>query len=123
MVRGANRIVHCVPAISQEASGPSYSVVRLCEALISEGEDVTLSALDWAPIVSPPFFLKRFSVGVGPRNLGRSPDLHRWLAQMAAVGEAGLIHSHSLWMMPNVYPGWVAKKHRVPLVVSPRGTL
>ncbi len=25
--------------------------------------------------------------------------------------------------MPNVYPGWVARKHNVPLVVSSRGTL
>jgi glycosyltransferase involved in cell wall biosynthesis len=26
-------------------------------------------------------------------------------------------------MMPNVYPGWVAKKTKVPLIVSPHGTL
>ena len=28
------RVIHVVPAISEEASGPSYSVVRLCESLI-----------------------------------------------------------------------------------------
>ena len=33
------------------------------------------------------------------------------------------IHNHRLWMMPNVYPGLVARKHNVPLVISPRGTL
>jgi glycosyltransferase involved in cell wall biosynthesis len=34
-----------------------------------------------------------------------------------------LFHNHSLWMMPNVYPGVVARRHAVSYVVSPRGTL
>jgi glycosyltransferase involved in cell wall biosynthesis len=34
-----------------------------------------------------------------------------------------LFHNHSLWMMPNVYPGLVARRHAVSYVVSPRGTL
>jgi len=46
-----NRVIHIVPAISEEASGPSYSVVRLCESLIT---------LDWTPMPSPPVFLKAF---------------------------------------------------------------
>jgi len=28
-----------------------------------------------------------------------------------------------MWMMPNVYPGIVSRRYRIPLVVSPRGTL
>jgi hypothetical protein len=35
------RAIHTVPAISEEASGPSYSVVRLCESLIEEGNAVS----------------------------------------------------------------------------------
>jgi glycosyltransferase involved in cell wall biosynthesis len=46
-----------------------------------------------------------------------------WLAESVRAGEADLMHNHSLWMMPNVYPGWIAKKFDLPLVVSPRGTL
>jgi hypothetical protein len=34
------RVVHAVPAIAHEASGPSYSVPALCEALASSGADV-----------------------------------------------------------------------------------
>lgn len=47
----------------------------------------------------------------------------KWLAAEAASGSVDVLHNHSLWMMPNVYPGRVAKRYGVPLVVSPRGTL
>lgn len=32
------------------------------------------------------------------------------------------MHTHGMWMMTNVYPGWAARRHDLPLVVSPRGT-
>lgn len=117
------RIIHTVPAIAEEASGPSYSVVRLCQSLIEQGQDVTLAALDWAPLPAPPPFLKIFPLGLGPRRLGRSPGMKRWLAETVQAGAVDLIHNHSLWMMPNVYPGEVARRQGMPLVVSPRGTL
>ena len=117
------RLVHVVPAISEEASGPSYSVLRLCESLGNRGEAVTLAALDWAPMVSRPACLKTFPLGIGPRRLGRSPTMRGWLVDSARRGDIDLLHSHSLWMMPNVYPAEAARKGSVPLVISPRGTL
>lgn len=116
--------IHTIPAVSEEASGPSSSVVRLCESLIAEGENVTLAALDWAPMTSPPPFLRRFPVGLGPRRLARSPAMYQWLRKTASkAGEVRLFHSHGLWEMPTVYPGWVARRYGIPLFVSPRGTL
>jgi glycosyltransferase involved in cell wall biosynthesis len=117
------RLVHVVPAISEESTGPSYSVVRLCESLIAAGQDVTLGVLDWTPMASSPQFVKDFPLGIGPRRLGRSPRMCRWLDEQAGENSIDVIHNHSLWMMPNVYPGPVARIHHVPLVVSPRGTL
>ncbi len=117
------RLIHTVPAISEEATGPSYSVVRLCESLIAEGQEVTLAVLDWTPMASPPRFVKAFPLGIGPRRLGRSPEMRAWLTEQASLRSVEIIHNHSLWMMPNVYPGVVARKHNVPLVISPRGTL
>src|SRR5437773_7836352 len=108
---GQAKAVHVVPAVSEEASGPSYSVVRLCESLMLSGEEVMLAALDWTRMSSPPPFLKRFPVGLGPRRLGRSPAMYHWLDQTAAQDPMKLIHSHGLWMMVNVYPGWVAGKY------------
>jgi glycosyltransferase involved in cell wall biosynthesis len=50
--------------------------------------------------------------------------MRRWLDEEAASGRVNVIHNHSLWMMPNVYPGRVCRRHpECRLVVSPRGTL
>jgi glycosyltransferase involved in cell wall biosynthesis len=116
-------MIHVIPAISEEASGPSYSVPRLCESLIAAGADVQLAALDRPSTRVPLPFLKTFPSGVGPSRLGVSPKMHRWLDDQAASGRIDIMHNHSLWMMPNVYPGQACQRGRCRLVVSPRGTL
>jgi glycosyltransferase involved in cell wall biosynthesis len=40
-----------------------------------------------------------------------------------AAGSASVMHSHGLWMMPNLYPAQAARAARVPLVLSPRGMM
>ena len=115
------RVIHVVPAITEEASGPSYSVVRLCESLIAQGQDVTLATLDWATMPSQPPFLKTFPLGWGPRKLGRSPAMQRWLDTHVLSGNVDVLHNHGMWQMNAIYPGWAAKKGNINLVVSPRG--
>lgn len=115
------RIIHTIPAIANEASGPSYSVSRLCRSLVEQGQDVTLAALDWAPMKGRPTFLKTFPLGIGPSRLGRSPLMRDWLRDQAQTGKVDLFHNHSLWMMPNVYPGKIARRFFIPYVLSPRG--
>lgn len=106
------RVIHVVPAITEEAAGPSYSVPRLCESLIGTGVDVQLAALDWAAMpVSLPY-LKTFPLGLGPRRLGVSPKMRRWLKQEVTSGRVEIIHNHSLWMMTNVYPGRACRHGR-----------
>lgn len=117
------KIIHTLPAIAEEASGPSYTVPRLCESLINCDFDVRLAVLDWVPMVSQPAYLRVFPLGFGPKRLGRSPAMKHWLLEEAKHHKVDIIHNHSLWMMPNVYPGWVARKHGIPYVVSPRDTL
>src|SRR5512147_597411 len=115
------RIIQTVASISEEAAGPSYSVVRLCESLIADGEDTTLAVLDWTPMASPPGFVKMFSLGAGPRRLGRSPGMRQWFDEVGRSQSVNLIHNNGLWMMPNVYSGAAAKRFKIPLVISPRG--
>ena len=115
------RLVHIVPALSQEASGPSYSVLRLCESLIDEHNELTLAALDWGPMANGPAFLKIFPHGVGPRRFGRSPSMYQWLSQRFAAGLVDIIHNHGMWQMNAIYPAWVARHSNIPLVYSPRG--
>ena len=96
-------------------------MVRLCQSLIEAGEDLTLVALDWSTLPSTPPFLKVFPLGIGPRRLGRSPVMARWLMSETAAGRVDVIHNHGMWQMNAVYPGWAAKGHKAKLVVSPRG--
>lgn len=113
-------LVHVVPHISSEASGPSYSVPRLCQSLAGYGHKVTLSCLraerDVPGIelsVHPEWpVLRRFAV---------SPSHACALAR--AARQADIVHNHSLWSMVNVASGWVVPGKRAKLVASPRGTL
>lgn len=114
------KLLHVVPHISAEASGPSYSVPRLCQALAAQGHSVRLSCLAAGREVSgvalevhPQWpFAQRFAI---------SPAHARALAR--AAGEVDIVHNHSLWSMVNVAAGWVVPGKRAKLVVSPRGTL
>ncbi|HTV17075.1 MAG TPA: glycosyltransferase [Polyangiaceae bacterium] len=116
------RVVHVVPNVSEEASGPAYSVPSLARALGRGGDDVALLSVLGRPLPAAPGFTHH----VYPRalilpRLWRSPALARALAREAQ--RADVVHSHSLWVMPNIYPGWVARPAATRLVVSPRGTL
>lgn len=113
------RLIHTIPDISEEAAGPSYSVVRLCEELISLQQKTTLAVV--GEVYEKPF-IEAFSSNVGPRRLACSSAMFRWLRRKVASGSVDIVHNHSLWMMPNVYPGLATKGTAVPYVVSPRGT-
>jgi glycosyltransferase involved in cell wall biosynthesis len=117
------RTVHTIPAVSSEASGPTYSVTRLCETLQEEGVSVVLATLKWDENTVPKHFHRQFKLGIGPRKLGSSPPMKQWLRAQALAGNIEILHNHSLWMMPNVYPGRIAEALGIPYIVSPRGTL
>jgi glycosyltransferase involved in cell wall biosynthesis len=114
-------LVQINPAISNEASGPSYSTVRLSQALIEAGNRVTLAVLDWEPVLDLPEFVKPFPIASGPKRLGRSPAMRRWLAEECRTGNVEVLHNHGMWDMTALYSAWV--KQGQILVHSPRGTL
>lgn len=127
IARHANRtqlqLVHVIAAVSSEASGPTYSVRRTCESLVEFGVDLQLAALDWDVIPVRPANLITFKVGTGPRKLGFSPDMRRWLESQVRNSGVQIVHGHGLWMMPNVYTALVTNRAGAILVTSPRGTL
>ncbi|MER8963410.1 glycosyltransferase [Mesorhizobium sp. M0701] len=118
------RISHTVSSIEAQASGPSYSVPRLCQALAELGHAVDLSSLgeprplnvgSYRDIRSKRDLTQLETL----RRLGVSAGMRRTLAASGAE----IFHTHGLWMMPNVYPAMVAREHQRPLVLSPRGML
>ncbi|MBN8716009.1 glycosyltransferase [Thermomonas sp.] len=114
------KLLHVVPHISAEASGPSYSVPRLCQALAEEGHAVRLSCLGAGRPV-PGVQLDVHPQWPVARRFAISPAHARALAH--AADEVDIVHNHSLWSMVNVAAGWVVPGKRARLVVSPRGTL
>ncbi|MBX9865721.1 MAG: glycosyltransferase [Burkholderiales bacterium] len=117
-----NKIYATIHSIADEAKGTSYVVRRLYEEMTNHGHQVTLVDADYQAEISCPQFSQSFAAGVGPAKLGRSPLMANYLNQQAKAGEIKLLHNHGLWMMPNVYPGWVARKYNIPLITSPHGT-
>jgi glycosyltransferase involved in cell wall biosynthesis len=119
-------VVQVVASVADEASGPSYSVSRLCSFLGSKGARVELHT------VGP----RQASVRDGylheswEQDCSRIPVLSRLYlskdlrkALQASSVTADVIHGHGLWLMPNIYPEWAARRAKKPLIISPRGML
>lgn len=120
--------MHVIAGLDPAHGGPSYTVPRLCQALVAAGEDAQLLSVaaakgcdiepagenvrcfppDWAsvPVV---------------RQLRCSSGLTSTLRELAP--RADVIHNHGLWLMPNVEAGRAALLARKPLIVAPRGML
>ncbi len=118
------KVLHTVPNIDEEASGPSYSVPSLVAAVNAIGNDaevVTVSAKGITSTLGAP--VRSFEADeIWPtilRRLGRSRGLESYIAG----GSADIIHAHGLWMMPTIYAANRARKSGLPLVLAPRGML
>ncbi len=115
-------VIHVVPSIIKEASGPSYSVTRLCEAISAKGEDVALHVLEPVPeIPSKTYKIHAHQALPLVPRLGVSFHMQKALAESAKTAQ--IMHNHSLWMMPNIYPGKAVNNTKCRLIISPRGTL
>jgi len=114
--------VHVVPSIYAEASGISYCVPKLCDALVAQDVKVELDVL--APV--PEAFFHTYEIHAHHawpfvRRLGISPRMRRELA--AAAKTAQIMHNHSLWMLPNIYPVSAVKRTQCRLITSTHGNL
>ena len=117
-------VLQVVSHLDLEASGPSYSVRRLSEELSSQGVNSTLCALarDASQIVASnnnKTFLQNKLSG----KFGFSSGLHSYIKKVARSKQIDILHSHGLWMHPNIVGTEICRSHRIPRVVSPRGTL
>ncbi len=89
-----------------------------------QGHEVVLATLDRGTGTQDLGAVRHaaFPQAIFPRKLGRSPTMRAWLHGAQAEG-LQIIHSHGLWMMPNMYPASAARRANIPHVLAPRGTL
>ena len=121
--RGALGVIHVAVTLAPEGGGIASAVLSTAASLAPIVTRLEVASLGAQRGVGGAAYLRPFPPGWGPRRLGRSPELKRWLREAASSGNFGIIHSHGLWRMPNVYAAWAAQKGSCSLVVSPHGAL
>jgi len=117
------RVVHIVPTLDPSRGGPSRSVIGLARAQARAGAEVrsvTGRAADAeAPVAEgidvrcEPLLSHSFSV----------PGTRLDSALRTAIDAADLVHVHSVWNGVITRASMLARRHRKPLVLSPRGML
>jgi glycosyltransferase involved in cell wall biosynthesis len=130
------RVLHVVPGLAARTGGVAASVVESCHALDETRVESTIFTTDLpasAAAASPrrvtpgelPAGAESLDVQIFrtrmPRRLACSPSLDRALAR--EIPAYDLVHIHSLFLLPQWSGFRHAVRHRVPYVVSPRGSL
>ena len=128
------KVLHVVPGLDPAAGGPSRSVLGLARAQAANGASVSLvtggTATPSAGEMSDPGAGAGGSsngllIRQGPILLQRhaipAPRLMRILHR--SIRTADIVHLHSLWNGVITGAAWLARRHRKPIVLSPRGML
>ena len=121
--------LHIIGGLELSDGGVSYSVPELCRSLAAAGAVVRLLSVTRSSGLTSTgdcgFIDRRFPVYRGPapplNRLRFSPGLAKELS--AEASQADVVHSHGLWLMPNLHAGRAAARHRKPLIVAPHGML
>jgi glycosyltransferase involved in cell wall biosynthesis len=130
------RVLHVVPGLAARTGGVAASVVESCHALDEVGVESVIFTTD-LPASATAASSRRVTPGElppgadsldvrifrsrAPRRLACSPSLDRALAR--EIPAYDLVHIHSLFLLPQWSGFRQAVRHRVPYVVSPRGSL
>lgn len=115
--------------LADASAGPTYSVSSLANALAARGCPTAALTLEgWraddAPPAMPDVAVLRFPTSTLPvvSALGASSALRTALGRR--MRERDIVHTHGLWLMPNIYPAMVARGGgKARIVHSPRGML
>ena len=120
-----------VGGLTPETGGPAVTVPALCGALARVGVEVDLISLDMAGAVSLPptdrpggVHLIRVPAFVWRRaRIKWAPGFGRAVAWRCSETGAVVLHDNGAWLPCNHAVARVARTQRVPLVLSPHGTL
>lgn len=119
-----------VASIDDRSAGPSASVTGLANALHQQGAEVALHTLaGWRskPVASTDERLAviRHRLNHGPFGRFAAASSPMRAALNAAACEIDILHTHGLWLAPNIYPARALRQSgsQARLVLSPRGML
>jgi glycosyltransferase involved in cell wall biosynthesis len=125
------RVLHVIPAVAPRYGGPSQVVVEMCLALQHAGVDVELCATDAdgngrldVELGKPTLYR-----GVRTHFFGRdrseafkfSRSMDHWLE--GNIAGYDIVHIHSVFSHATHAAARACRRHRVPYIVRPLGTL
>jgi glycosyltransferase involved in cell wall biosynthesis len=125
------KVLHVIPSIAEISGGPAQAIAPLCEALQKQGTKVLLVTTNADLNGKLPtggkeaVVYKNVPTMVFPVQLGSSfkysRPLSNWLA--SNVPDFDVVHIHAVFNHACVAAARASRKHGVPYVVRPLGTL
>lgn len=119
------RVIHAYSSISSAHGGIVAALAALLPSLEARGVECDLVALEprgetraQSPLDSPRLHLAR---GRGPGAIGFAPELGGLLDQLAR--DAHAIHSHGLWLYLDGAAAGVARRQKLPHIISVHGMM
>jgi glycosyltransferase involved in cell wall biosynthesis len=125
------KVLHVIPAVASRYGGPSSSIVEMCCALREVGASplIATTDADGSGVLDVPlgsstlwrgtdviFFRRQWS-----EAFKYSAPLGRWLDEH--VSEYELVHVHAPLSYSSLAAAGAARRHQVPYIVRPLGTL
>jgi glycosyltransferase involved in cell wall biosynthesis len=124
------RILHVVPSLGPQRGGPSFTARALATGLAHAGQDVHMAATDddgpgrLDVALDTPIHEGGVTYWYFPRQTRfytASWPLTRWLGQHMC--DFDLVHIHALFSYASLAAAVCARRHGVPYIVRPLGTL
>ncbi len=128
------RILHVIPTMSARYGGPAKACREMSAALADRGHQVSVFTTNYdgfGGYVEPsvqPLSERHRDVSVHTFPVDLPPDyfrISRPLAQALStdIKRYDLVHIHSLYLFTTLAAGFHAKRHQVPTILRPHGTL
>ena len=122
------RQLHVIPDLAVSAGGMGVAALRLAESLCKAGADVTVFATsrENEQLTRSTVHSSRFRLIHGPSTtvpIGQLKEIYRAVNRLVQESQYELIHMHGTWRPLHLIAALIARKQRVPFVVSPHGSL
>jgi glycosyltransferase involved in cell wall biosynthesis len=125
------RILHVIASLAGKTGGPAKAVVDMAAAVARLGHQVAIystdreMSADERPVLGQPVERNGVETVVyaqhWPSTVGTSLSLYRGLARR--IPQVDVVHVHSLYLFHDWAAWRLCRKHRIPYVVRPHGTL
>jgi glycosyltransferase involved in cell wall biosynthesis len=125
------KVLHVIPAVAPRYGGPSQAIFEMCRALSEQGVEVLIATTNadgqsQLPVQTGAAFEYRgvrtifFPARLGER-FNYSPALASWLEEN--VKRFDVVHVHAVFSHPCLAAARACRKHSVPYIVRPLGSL